>query len=83
LSSVHRGPYPFTERKSFLKKTYGELLKLKLKPIIARERLRIFIAVWVEAKRKSRFSGTSEDIFVRHVTKNGWWSLASSFAKTF
>jgi hypothetical protein len=24
-----------------------------------------------------------EDIFVRHVIKNGWWSLASSFAKRF
>jgi hypothetical protein len=27
------------ERKSFLKKTYGEVLKLKLKAIIARERI--------------------------------------------
>jgi len=27
------------ERKSFLKKTYGEVLNLKLKAIIARERL--------------------------------------------
>jgi len=30
------------ERKSFLKKTYGEVLNLKLKAIIARERLPLF-----------------------------------------
>jgi hypothetical protein len=29
------------ERKSFLKKTYGEVLNLKLKAIIARERVQI------------------------------------------
>jgi hypothetical protein len=31
-----------SERKSFLKKTYGEVLNLKLKAIIARERLLYF-----------------------------------------
>ncbi len=31
------------ERKSFLKKTYGEVLNLKLKTIIVRERLRISV----------------------------------------
>jgi hypothetical protein len=33
------------ERKSFLKKTYGEVLNLKLKAIIARERLRFMKTV--------------------------------------
>ena len=31
------------ERKLFLKKTYGEVLNLKLKTIIARERLPLFL----------------------------------------
>jgi hypothetical protein len=31
------------ERRLFLKKSYGEVLNLKVKAIIARERLRIFL----------------------------------------
>ena len=36
------------ERKLFLKKTYGEVLNLKLKAIIARERLHNFLSSQVE-----------------------------------
>jgi hypothetical protein len=32
-------PYQEVERKLFLKKTYGEVLNLKVKAIIARERI--------------------------------------------
>ena len=42
------------ERKLFLKKTYGELLKLKLKLIIARERLLIIEKLWKRLKESHR-----------------------------
>jgi len=35
------------ERKLFLKKTYGEVLNLKVKAIIARERLLIFLVPFI------------------------------------
>jgi hypothetical protein len=34
-------PYQEVERKLFLKKTYGEVLNLKVKAIIARERIQL------------------------------------------
>jgi hypothetical protein len=38
-----------SERNLFLKKTYGEVLYLKLRAIIARERLQIFFSLSAKA----------------------------------
>ena len=48
------------ERKLFLKKTYGEVLNLKLKAIIARERLLDFIAL---SHRLIKGSPLTQDLF--------------------
>jgi hypothetical protein len=39
VSIFNNIPYQKVERRLFLKKTYGEVLNLKVKAIIARERL--------------------------------------------